>query len=152
MSRQLPHTREAIVGPNGTASPTFYKWLQRMQSAMDSAESSEPEEETPYVGIAPIRVNGQNISLQTLDDSGVGVGLWKFTRDDYGRVEGTEAATAADLPYDNTTSGLAATDLQGAVDELAASSGAGGILPMVNGDVPPTLVYAEDGSLIYFEV
>lgn len=61
--------------------------------------------------------------LATLANSGTGTALVKLTRDDYGRVEGTEAATAADLPYDNGTSGLTADDVQEAIDELAASSG-----------------------------
>lgn len=60
-------------------------------------------------------------ALQELADSGQGVALFKITRDDYGRVEGTEQATAADLPYDNGTSGLAADDVQAAIDELAAT-------------------------------
>lgn len=66
------------------------------------------------------------VRLADLEDTGVGAGLYKITRDDKGRVEGTEAATAADLPYDNTTSGLTATDAQAAIDELAAGSGGGG--------------------------
>jgi hypothetical protein len=61
--------------------------------------------------------------LQELADSGQGVALFKITRDDYGRVEGTEQATAADLPYDNATSGLAADDTQAAIDELASLAG-----------------------------
>ncbi len=32
---------------------------------------------------------------------------------------------AADIPYDNTTSGLTATEVQAAIDELAAGAGAG---------------------------
>lgn len=33
-----------------------------------------------------------------------------------------------------------------------AFSSTGGVLPMVNGDVPPTLMYLEDGSLLYYTV
>lgn len=33
-----------------------------------------------------------------------------------------------------------------------AFSATGGVLPMVNGDVPPTLMYLEDGSLLYYTV
>lgn len=60
------------------------------------------------------------VDLAELTDTGVGAALVKITRDDYGRVEGTEAATAADLPYDNATSGLTATDVQAAIDEVKA--------------------------------
>lgn len=35
------------------------------------------------------------------------------------------AATGAELGYDNSTSGLTSTDVQGAIDEIAASSGGG---------------------------
>lgn len=35
-------------------------------------------------------------------------------------VAEAEAKTAADLPYDNTTSGLTASDVQAAIDELTA--------------------------------
>lgn len=60
---------------------------------------------------------------------------------------------ADEVEYDNSTSGLAATEVQAAIDELAVGSGGGGdILPMVTGEVPPVLLYQEDGSLIYFEV
>ena len=66
---------------------------------------------------------------------------------------GVAEITAAEVSYDNATSGLAATEVQAAIDELAAGSGGGGdILPMVTGEVPPVLLYQEDGSLIYFEV
>jgi hypothetical protein len=66
------------------------------------------------------------IDLAELADSGTGAALVKLTRDDYGRVEGTEAATAADLPYDNGTSGLTATDTQAAIDEVKAIADAAG--------------------------
>ncbi len=66
------------------------------------------------------------IDLAELADSGTGAALVKLTRDDYGRVEGTEAATAADLPYDNATSGLAATNTQDAIDEISGGASAGG--------------------------
>lgn len=40
---------------------------------------------------------GFAISLRPLADSGVGAGLWKFTRDSFGRVSGTQSATTDDL-------------------------------------------------------
>jgi hypothetical protein len=54
--------------------------------------------------------------------------LRAVTLDAYGRVVGNRAVTAEDLP------------------------GAGGVLPVVTGEVPPVFVYADDGSLIYTEI
>ena len=48
------------------------------------------------------RDDGYQISLRPLADSGVGDALVKITRDAYGRVEGTEAATTDDLPEGST--------------------------------------------------
>lgn len=62
-----------------------------------------------------------NVALADLADTGVGAALVKITRDAKGRVEGTETATAADLAYDNATSGLTATDVQAAIDEVVAT-------------------------------
>lgn len=43
------------------------------------------------------RSDGYFVSLRQLIDTGVGEALWKFTRDAYGRVEGTQSATTDDL-------------------------------------------------------
>src|SRR3546814_7986128 len=59
------------------------------------------------------------IALRPLGDSGTGT-FKLITRDTTGRISGSEDGTAADVPYDNATSGLAATDVQTAVDELQA--------------------------------
>jgi len=42
-------------------------------------------------------------------------------------IFGCDVTAAVDVTYDNAVSGLAATDVQAAIDELAASSGGGGI-------------------------
>ena len=57
----------------------------------------------------------------------------------------TAGGTAADTTYDNTTSGLAATDLQAAIDELAASGAAGRWEVVVTGN-PAEAVTTEDGT------
>lgn len=45
------------------------------------------------------------------------------------------AHAAADITYDNTTSGLTATDVKAAIDEVAAASGGGGLTnQLVSGD------------------
>lgn len=76
-------------------------------------------------GQGPIEVTGSlasgsvTINGRSLTDSGEGT-FKLLTRDSYGRVSGTADGAAADVPYDNTASGLAATEVQAAVDELAA--------------------------------
>ena len=42
-----------------------------------------------------------------------------------GKVATLEGETAEDIPYDNSDSGLTATDVQGAIDELAQGGGSG---------------------------
>lgn len=46
-------------------------------------------------------------------------------------ITGSGEIDAADVDYTNTASGLSATTVQGAIDELAASSSSGGILKIV---------------------
>lgn len=53
-------------------------------------------------------------------DVSVGAAVWKRT------TPGSGVTDAADVTYDNSTSGLAATDVQGAIDEVAALGGGGG--------------------------
>ena len=75
--------------------------------------------------------------------------------DSKGRRIEEQAGTAADVPYDNTASGLTADDVQEAIDELAAMPSSGGILPVVTGEIvsgQPVFVYFDDGSLLYSEV
>lgn len=73
-----------------------------------------------------------------------GGSLKKFAFDTKGRRINESSATTSDLAEGTN---LYYTDAR--VDARIAVSGINGILPVVNGDVPPTLVYAEDGSLIY---
>lgn len=61
------------------------------------------------------------VALQRLEDSGVGDGLYKITRDGFGRVAGTEAATTDDLAEG---SNLYFTD-ERAQDAVAAMIAAG---------------------------
>lgn len=59
---------------------------------------------------------------------------------------------ADEVTYDPTTSGLSSTDVQGAIDEIAARPASQGRFPLVTGEVPPVLMYADSGELIYYEV
>jgi hypothetical protein len=86
----------------------------------------------------PDAVDGNPVfGLADLPDSGVGTSpIQLLTRDSKGRVEGTEDATAADLPYvDTTLPPLGETDVQGAIEALAeAISPFAGISP-TDGDI-----------------
>lgn len=81
------------------------------------------------------------VDLAVVVDSGAGA-LLAITRDGFGRVSGTKPVTAGD--------GITIADVGASVE--IASSVSGGILPVVTGEVPPVLVYLEDGSLVYAEV
>lgn len=160
----LPKVTEPIAG-QWPVSVAWRGWLETLDRRLTILASTE----APAVTFPdpPQLVQGEGInvygaigwgqvatlSLRPLLDTGVGAGLVKITRDQYGRVEGTEAAALDDLSDVNAPSpsvGEALIWTGAAYEPQAVASG--GILPMVNGDVPPTLMYAEDGSLIYFEV
>jgi hypothetical protein len=66
-----------------------------------------------------------------------------FYRDGKGRVSGTLPGSASDVPYDNSTSGLSATEVQAAIDEIA--SGGGQIFNRI--DATGDIRVAADGSL-----
>lgn len=69
------------------------------------------------------------ISLEELADSGEG-SLLAITRDQFGRVSGSRPVTPDDIP---------------------GGGGSGGVLPMVNGEIPPVLMYGGN-QLIYARV
>lgn len=97
-----------------------------------------------------------NPTLGLADVTPVAGGTFLLTEFDVkGRRIEEQAGTAADVPYDNTASGLVADDVQEAIDELAAMPSSGGILPVVTGEIvsgQPVFVYLDDGSLVYAEV
>ena len=98
--------------------------------------------------------------LAELADTGIGAALVKLTRDDYGRVEGTEAATTDDLTEGATNLYFPEAPIDGtpyARQDAAwvATACGGGILPMVTGEVyldQPRLMFFPDGSLFYTQV
>lgn len=79
---------------------------------------------TPTAGIdvAGNATDGYYIGLRRLIDSGTGDAIWKFTRDDFGRISGTESATTDDLPEGATN--LYHTD-ERAQDAVGAAIAAG---------------------------
>ena len=132
----------------------WYDALQRLADRVEIVQAQTPPPDasattiTPTVGIdvAGNAADGYYIGLRALFDTGVGAALWKFTRDDFGRVEGTESATTDDLAEGSTN--LYYTDSR--VDARIAA--AGGSLPMVTGEISggqPVFVYGPDGSLVY---
>ena len=188
--------------------------LADVREVVDGAIAGVHDADIRLFESSTIEVQGNSgagfaISLRPLADSGVGAGLWKFTRDSFGRVSGTESATTDDLTegstnlyftderaqdatgaaiaagtgdgvslaYDEVANAINATNTdkgsvavashEAAVDPhpqyltqaegdaryaLAGSGGSGGILPMVNGESPPQLMYFDDGSLLYARV
>lgn len=131
---------------------------------------------TPTAGIdvAGNATDGYYIGLRALFDTGVGAALWKFTRDAFGRVEGTEAATTDDLAEGATNlyhtpervrdvmalallpgSGITVTvDDPGDTITIAATggsgSGAGEILIQDGSSAPPVMLTNEaEDDFIY---
>ena len=97
--------------------------------------------------------------LAELADTGIGAALVKLTRDGYGRVEGTEAATTDDLIEGVTNLYFPEAPIDGTPyarqDAGWVPAGGGGILPMVTGEVyldQPRFMYFDDGSLMSAQV
>lgn len=147
-----------LPNPDQNTPPVLYRWMQAVTNALRNATASTAPDLSGYLpntttvqGIGALGFSGTLadgtvlISLRPLDDSGIGA-LLKITRDAYGRVAGTEAATAADLPYDNTSSGLAATDAQAAIDEIAG----GGVITRTRVTLTVDDVAGAGGDFLYF--
>jgi len=64
------------------------------------------EFEDPFIDTANAQINAIDADVQGVDEK-------------------IDNLTAADIPYDNTTSGLTATEVQAAIDEVAAGGGGG---------------------------
>lgn len=104
----LPSVKEPIAG-QWPVSVAWRGWLETLDRRLAILANTE----TPAVTFPdpPQLVQGEGVnvygaigwgqvatlSLSLLPDSGVGAALVKITRDQYGRVEGTEAATTDDL-------------------------------------------------------
>lgn len=103
----LPKVTEPIAG-QWPVSVAWRGWLETLDRRVASISTTTPETPAQYVpelragdgltlwnNLAPGNVAIMQLAL--LADSGVGAGLVKITRDQYGRVEGTQAATTDDL-------------------------------------------------------
>ena len=155
---------EFVVDPGESA-----QWLCREIVAAGSVESP------PRLTVANGDGQGGDITLDlTTVEQGVGGELRARTVDSWGRVVENRAVVADDIPElpISKTTGLQA-ELDGkepslgnpAEDGYVLSSladgtrswvvpptgggGSGGVLPLVTGEVPPVLVYLDNGSLVY---
>lgn len=100
---------------------------------------------TPQTGVVQVTLDN--------DVTSPGVGF-VYSTDALGAKAWAQLA-AEYVTYDNTTSGLSATEVQAAIDEIAAGGTGSGILPVVTGEIvddQPVFVYLDDGSLVYAEV
>jgi hypothetical protein len=126
---RLPPSLQAITGPDGKIDPNWQRWLAELVRAVNTPAATT----TPTVADPVSLVQGYGIAitgtgatdspwivrLREIGDSGAGT-FKLVTIDSYGRVEGSEDGTAADIPYPNTDSGLDAENVKAAIDELAA--------------------------------
>ena len=76
------------------------------------------------VDISGVSTDDQNISGSGLAGTTLTIGIENGTNEtvDLSTLVGTDDQTAAEVTYDNTTSGLTATDVQAAIDEVSAGS------------------------------
>jgi hypothetical protein len=144
---QIPGDAELPVSQNGRFSLPWRRWLEAINAGLNSVVSSTSAIATalgspdgtvaniPPQSTSDLELRGRNgvnvdgrlgvtptyVELRPIEDSEAGT-FKLLTRDDYGRLAGTVDGTAADVPYDNTASGLAATDVQAAIDEVAGGA------------------------------
>ncbi|WP_152980889.1 hypothetical protein [Stenotrophomonas koreensis] len=158
----MPRPTAPMVGPGGVPTREWLDYLRGLAGSGDMAgivkaiEKLQQQvaeiERTPAVagdvqGIGAIRSLGLlsdglvRLDLRELEDAGGGE-LLKILRDGYGRVTGTSSAEA---PQD----GKQYARKDGGWAEV--QSGGGGVLPMVNGETPPLLMYGGN-QLIYARV
>lgn len=130
----LPSHDQPVVGPGGLATKPWYDLLSRLREQL-SADNADLAAQIAALAELSIEVDsgeltktetdgGISLGLAPVGDNGGGT-LLKTAFDSFGRVTDTSAASAADLPYDNATSGLAATEVQAAIDEIKAALSAG---------------------------
>lgn len=141
----IPNQSHAING-GGPIDPVWLRWLAQLEQDAQSSASDiaaiatalgSPDGTVANIpaqgssaaatirGFGPIQVTGSlaegNVSINGRPLNDIGEGTFKLlTRDSYGRLSGTADGSAADVPYDNTASGLGAGDVQAAVDELSS--------------------------------
>ena len=115
----------AIIPPGGTDDQNAAEVpFDNTISGLAATDTQAAIEELAAAGV--VDSDDQNLSLSgTLlqISDGTGVDLAPIIP-----PGGTDDQNADEVPYDNTVSGLAATDAQAAIDELATAGGSGGLL------------------------
>ena len=129
----IPLVSSAVLDPHNHFTKPWRDWFLTLErtggaaatvSYVDTqvADLAAQISSTQYKAGAGISIFGdpvKYIALDTVPNEGADT-LYMVQVDQYGRVFGFAEATAADLPYDNATSGLTADDVQAAIDELSA--------------------------------
>lgn len=175
----LPHSRESWTDQQGKPTRSIYTWAQSIDEVLpkivqqadaakavaeqiprklgspDGTLANIPKPKATVVraegGITSRPIDdGYLVSLENVEPAEGGT-LQRITVDAKGRVIEAAPAVLADLEDiepDEPAEG----------DALVFSDGAwragkvGGVLPMVNGEAPPQLMYFDDGSLLYAQV
>ena len=159
----VPNVDAPIAGPNGQTTRAWYAYFQGLRSAMGDAASqaaiddilarlAELESDSPVdfqlLGPASVQVQGRVaggfVQLLLMGDENSPGPTYYYGTDSAG-AKGFFAVASAFEPGDGVT---LTTDANTGVTTIEAS-GNGGVLPVVTGEVPPVLLYADDGSLIY---
>ena len=118
----------------------------------DGTVANIPDQESldvVIVGRNGVTVTGKagvstvNVELTPIDDSGVGAALLKFTRDAYGRLEGTQAATTDDLTEGSTNKYYTA---ERARDDIGTALVAGTNVTITVNDPGDTITIAAAGG------
>lgn len=157
----MPRPTAPIAGPGGVPTREWLDYLRELAGAGDLSGINQAIAELrrqvaaleqsgasgEVLGMGAIQSIGSladglvRLDLRELEDAGGGE-LVKIARDSYGRVAGTSSAEA---PQD----GKQYARKDGDWEEV--HGGGGGVLPMVNGETPPVLMYGGN-QLIYARV
>ena len=122
--------------------------VAEVRAVVDGAIAGIPSADIRIFESSTIDVQGNAgagfaVSLRPLADSGAGAGLWKFTRDSFGRVSGTQSATTDDLA--EGAANLYFTD-ERVDDRVASLLKAGSNVTLTYDDTAGTLTIASSGS------
>ncbi len=161
----VPNVDAPIAGPGGQTTRAWYAYFQSLrvaasgnatlQAAIDAIlirlESLENEAPVDFSIIGPQSVvvtgiPGNGFVQLTLAGDENSPGPTYYYGTDSTGEKGFFSVASAFAAGDGVT---LTTDEDTGVTTIEATAGTGGVLPVVTGEVPPVLLYADDGSLIY---